>query len=103
MLSDLSLQLPTNQLGLIYGRSGAGKTTLLQLLAGLTEPSSGQIYLGTGTNSIASIDCMLDSKSAFDLHVQRNQGPECGSCAIDVLSRYLAFVLFVAIHVLPLM
>ena len=50
LLSDLSLQLPANQLGLIYGRSGAGKTTLLQLLAGLTEISTGQIRLGVGTH-----------------------------------------------------
>ncbi|KAL3138887.1 hypothetical protein ABBQ32_005712 [Trebouxia sp. C0010 RCD-2024] len=48
LLTDLSLQLPANQLGLIYGRSGAGKTTLLQLLAGLTEGSSGRIQLGAG-------------------------------------------------------
>ncbi|KAL3130860.1 hypothetical protein ABBQ38_000189 [Trebouxia sp. C0009 RCD-2024] len=48
LLTDLSLQLPANQLGLIYGRSGAGKTTLLQLLAGLTEGSSGRIRLGPG-------------------------------------------------------
>lgn len=50
LLTDLSLQLPANQLGLIYGRSGAGKTTLLQLLAGLTEGSSGRIRLGPGTD-----------------------------------------------------
>ncbi|KAL0041839.1 hypothetical protein WJX79_006189 [Trebouxia sp. C0005] len=51
LLTDLSLQLPANQLGLIYGRSGAGKTTLLQLLAGLTDTTSGRIALGSGTTS----------------------------------------------------
>ena len=43
LLQDVSLQLPANQLGLIYGRSGAGKTTLLQLIAGLAEPTTGTI------------------------------------------------------------
>ena len=43
LLQDVSLHLPANQLGLIYGRSGAGKTTLLQLIAGLAEPTAGAI------------------------------------------------------------
>lgn len=48
LLDSVSLQLPANKLGLIFGRSGAGKTTLLQLLAGLTPATSGTIALGTG-------------------------------------------------------
>ena len=35
--------MPAKQMGLVYGRSGAGKTTLLQLIAGLTQPTSGRI------------------------------------------------------------
>ncbi len=57
LLTDLSLQLPANQLGLIYGRSGAGKTTLLQLLAGLTDTTSGQISLGSGANETLRTCC----------------------------------------------
>ena len=57
LLTDLSLQLPANQLGLIYGRSGAGKTTLLQLLAGLTDTTSGQISLGSGANQTIRTCC----------------------------------------------
>lgn len=66
LLSDLSLQLPANQLGLIYGRSGAGKTTLLQLLAGLTESSSGQIRLGVGTHQLDShcFQCSIEALPA---------------------------------------
>lgn len=48
LLTDISLQLPANQLGLIFGRSGAGKTTLLQMLAGLTHCTCGTISLGSG-------------------------------------------------------
>ena len=57
LLTGLSLELPANKLGLIYGRSGAGKTTLLQLLAGLTEPTSGKISLGSGVVNSAWLHC----------------------------------------------
>lgn len=44
ILKDLDLQLESQQLGLIVGMSGAGKTTLLEILAGLAEVNSGEIY-----------------------------------------------------------
>lgn len=43
LLTNISLHLQPNSLGLVFGRSGAGKSTLLQLLAGLVEPTSGNI------------------------------------------------------------
>lgn len=43
LLTDISLHLQPNSLGLVFGRSGAGKSTLLQLLAGLVEPTTGNI------------------------------------------------------------
>eukprot|EP00887_Chlorella_sp_A99_P007857 scaffold20.g7857.t1 len=43
LLSGVHMELPPNQLGLVFGRSGSGKTTLLQLLAGLAEPTAGAI------------------------------------------------------------
>jgi ABC-type multidrug transport system fused ATPase/permease subunit len=45
LLQDVSFHLKPNQLGLIIGRSGSGKTTLLQLLAGLTEQTSGDVFI----------------------------------------------------------
>lgn len=56
LLTGLSLELPANKLGLIYGRSGAGKTTLLQLLAGLTEPTSGKISLRSVEAAASSVE-----------------------------------------------
>lgn len=51
LVEDVSMQLPANQLGLVYGKSGAGKSTLLYLLAGLLQPTQGTITL---TRSSAS-------------------------------------------------
>ncbi|KAL6654956.1 hypothetical protein ACP70R_008421 [Stipagrostis hirtigluma subsp. patula] len=45
LLNEISLSLPEKSFGLIFGRSGSGKTTLLQLLAGLSEPTSGSICI----------------------------------------------------------
>jgi putative ABC transport system ATP-binding protein len=45
-LRDLSLDVPARQFCAIMGPSGSGKSTLLHLLAGLTKPSDGEIYLG---------------------------------------------------------
>ena len=45
ILDDVSLELPGNSLGLVFGRSGAGKTTLLSAIAGLATPSAGSIAI----------------------------------------------------------
>ncbi|CAG9463517.1 unnamed protein product [Pedinophyceae sp. YPF-701] len=45
LLTDVSLAVPPGQMGLIFGRSGAGKSTLLQIIAGLAEPTGGDIHI----------------------------------------------------------
>lgn len=42
----VSLRVEQGEFVIITGRSGSGKTTLLNLAAGLTRPSSGQVWLG---------------------------------------------------------
>ncbi len=44
-LSDLSLDFPKGQLTSLLGPSGCGKTTLLKIIAGLLEPTSGQVVV----------------------------------------------------------
>ena len=44
-LSDLSLEFPKGQLTSLLGPSGCGKTTLLKIIAGLLEPTSGQVVV----------------------------------------------------------
>ena len=45
VLQDISYEFERGNIYAIVGKSGAGKTTLLSLLSGLTNPTSGKIYL----------------------------------------------------------
>jgi energy-coupling factor transport system ATP-binding protein len=44
ILRAINLELAPQELGLIIGPSGSGKTTLLEILAGLAEPTKGEIF-----------------------------------------------------------
>ena len=44
-LKDLSLEFPRGQLTSLLGPSGCGKTTLLKIIAGLLQPSAGEIHV----------------------------------------------------------
>ena len=45
-LRNVSLEIPAGSLTVIKGPSGSGKTTLLHLIAGLDEPTSGDVRVG---------------------------------------------------------
>ena len=44
-LRDVSIAFPQGQLSTLLGPSGCGKTTLLKMIAGLLEPSAGQVFV----------------------------------------------------------
>ena len=44
-LQDIDLVVPTGQTFALFGPNGAGKTTLLRLIAALTKPSAGEIWV----------------------------------------------------------
>lgn len=46
VLQDLSLDVPAAEFLALMGPSGSGKTTLLNLIAGLDQPSEGEIWIG---------------------------------------------------------
>ena len=46
VLEDFSLDIRKGELITIVGPSGCGKTTILRMLAGLIQPTSGQILIG---------------------------------------------------------
>jgi ABC-type sugar transport system ATPase subunit len=45
-VADFSLDIPSPTLVVLVGPSGCGKTTILRLLAGLEDPTAGEIWLG---------------------------------------------------------
>ena len=46
-LQDVSVTIPEGSLTALLGPSGSGKSTLLRVIAGLEEPESGQVLIGT--------------------------------------------------------
>lgn len=44
-VNEISLEIPRGQLVAVVGRSGSGKSTLLNLLAGIDQPTSGEIWI----------------------------------------------------------
>ena len=47
LISNVSLSLTSGDWFVIAGRNGSGKSTLLRLMAGLLQPTSGEIFLNT--------------------------------------------------------
>ena len=44
-LDSINLKFPAGQMTTLLGPSGCGKTTLLKIIAGLLEPSDGQVFI----------------------------------------------------------
>ncbi|MGD9645509.1 MAG: ABC transporter ATP-binding protein [Pirellulales bacterium] len=54
VLHEVDLEVPTGELSLLVGPSGCGKTTLISIIAGLLEPTAGDVTLfGTPRSSLS--------------------------------------------------
>jgi lipopolysaccharide transport system ATP-binding protein len=58
-LSDVSFEIGEGERVGIIGRNGAGKTTLLSLLAGITDPTSGDIEIVGDVHAMLTIGAVL--------------------------------------------
>ncbi len=53
-VNHITLEIPAGQMVVVKGRSGSGKTTLLNLIAGLDQPTSGEVWIdGVQTNTLS--------------------------------------------------
>ncbi|CAM4047227.1 aliphatic sulfonates ABC transporter ATP-binding protein [Ectopseudomonas alcaliphila] len=59
VLKGVDLHIPVGQFVAVVGRSGCGKSTLLRLLAGLDQPSGGQLLAGSGPLNAVRDDIRL--------------------------------------------
>ena len=66
ILSDISLSVEKGEFVAIMGKSGSGKSTLLSLLAGLDQPSAGQVILN-GDDLTAMNEEQLAKKRQTDI------------------------------------
>jgi len=46
VIKDFSLEVPEGEFLVLVGPSGCGKSTLLRIIAGLEEPTEGNVYIG---------------------------------------------------------
>ena len=80
ILSEINLELASQELGLVIGPSGSGKSTLLEILSGLAEPTEGKIFWGE--QDLTALDLQYLGGIVF-------QFPErhfCGSTVYEELS-----------------
>lgn len=63
ILSDISLQVASNEIVGLLGRDGSGKTCLYELLAGLVAPTAGRVFL----NGADITDCNADGRARHGL------------------------------------
>jgi len=93
VIEDISLKLCENELVCILGTSGVGKTTLFNVIAGLLEPSEGEVELNgeeiTGKSGKVSYmlqkDLLLPHKRIIDnvalpLVIKGENKKTCGIC-----------------------
>ena len=59
VLRDINVHIPAGQFVAVVGRSGCGKSTLMRLLAGLDQPTAGQLLAGSAPLQDAHDDTRL--------------------------------------------
>ena len=74
VLENISLAVPQGEFLVIEGSSGSGKTTLLSLLSGLDKPTTGRVFIASGSGG------RTGSPGELLLARRRRLSPQGGMC-----------------------
>ncbi len=66
VLEDVSLELRQGECVAVLGQSGTGKTTLFNVLAGIDQPTTGEIYRATNVGYMLQKDLLVPWKRLID-------------------------------------
>src|SRR3546814_15897879 len=76
-VDDLSLDVADEEFLVLLGPSGCGKTTTMRMIAGLEDPTSGEIRIdGERVNDVPARDC--DLAMVFQNYGLRSEGRSVG-------------------------
>ncbi len=92
-IDKISFDVNKGELLGIVGPSGCGKSTVLSLIAGLLEPSSGEIYVGGKVSYMLQKDYLLAwrtilQNAVLGLEIQKKLTEENKNYVIDMLRKY---------------
>ena len=94
VFDGLSLDISSERVTVVLGRSGCGKTTLLRLLAGLLRPASGDIrFVRRGAAIAPKVGMVFQESRLFpwlrvgdNITIHRKKGPESAAIQQKYLS-----------------
>ena len=77
VLTDINLTVPDHTILGLVGINGAGKSTLLRIIAGVTEPTGGNVYIAKGKSvGMLEQNAMLESDKTLSDEMA-SAFPEC--------------------------
>ncbi len=93
VIKDLSLEIKQEQIISLIGPSGCGKSTILNIISGLEEQSSGEIYNNTKIGYMFQKDYLLpwlnvEKNVLFGLDINKIKTPESKEYANELLKKY---------------
>ena len=75
-LQSINTEFKDGEVSYLLGPNGAGKSTLIRLIAGLSAPSEGAVYIdglapGSTANPLTSLGVMVDAQAFYPHHTAR--------------------------------
>ena len=96
-LDPVTLEIPAGQFFVIVGPSGCGKTTLLRILAGLAQPSAGEVILRRSNANLPTTAMVFQEQSVFPwMTVADNIGYGLANRRVPVAERKAIVELYLA-------